>query len=130
MTVRVEKSNFNFNSYNVTAIPDHYVALPAQISATHAIEEDGRKVIKGGLCVIDATDNDKRKTGVTPLAAPAEGAELGKFNGVVFTDVEVPYGETMVNVPLLLHGFVKEAALVKVGNAIPESATDAIIVVR
>lgn len=111
--VRVQKSNYNYNARNVTAIPDHYVNLPAKISATHAIEEDGRKVIKGGLCLQDAHLPATRRTGVTPVKKASD-----LFSGVVFADVEVPYGETMVNVPVLVHGFVKTAALVKVPDDI------------
>lgn len=122
--VRVTDTNYTNRMRNVTAIPDHYVALPAQISATHAVTEDGKKVIKAGTCVTNASTLTGRSEGLTPVT----GVE--KFDGVIFTDTEVLTGETEVNVAVLVHGFVKYAALQKVEEAVPESGTDLIFVIK
>ena len=88
--VRVTESSFVNRMKNIVAIPDHYVALPAQIAATNAVTEDGKKIIKAGTCVTNASSLTGRQTGLTPCA---EGTMT--FDGVIFNDVEVLTGETI-----------------------------------
>ena len=127
--VRVTESSFVNRKKNIVAIPDHYVALPAQIAATNAVTEDGKKIIKAGTCVTNASSLTGRQTGLTPCAAGTM-----TFDGVIFNDVEVLTGETTVNVTVLIHGFVKYAALKPVVIAtvptVPTSKTDLIFVTK
>lgn len=122
--VRVSEQSFNNHQRNITAIPDHYVALPAQISATHAVTRDGKKYILGGTAVTNALELDGRKTGLTPAAAEAQ------FDGVIFTDQEVYEGETNVTVTVLVHGFVKYSSIQKVGALVPTSKNPMILVMK
>lgn len=125
--VRVSEQSFNNHQRNITAIPDHYVALPAQISATHAVTRDGKKYILGGTAVSNALAIDGRKTGLTP-ATDVEGAV--EFDGLIFTDQEVYEGETNVTVTVLVHGFVKYSSIQKVGAVVPTSKNPMILVMK
>ena len=99
--VRVSGTSYTNNMRSIVAIPDHYVALPAQIPATAAKTIDGKKYILAGTCVKNATTLTGRKDGLQ-VAVVGE-----QFDGVIFTDQEVYEGETSVTVTVLVHGFVK-----------------------
>ena len=72
----------------------------------------------------NATTLDGRKTGL-------EVVQTGEqFDGVIFADQRVYDGEDKVTVTVLVHGFVKYAALQKVGSAVPESKNPMILVVK
>lgn len=118
--VNVKQTIFNNTMKNIVAIPDHYVALTAVIKASNAITRDGKKVIPAGLCVSDALT--ARATGLTPTVDTA-----GKtFNGVIFNDEEVPAGygnDDLVNVTVLVHGFVNKNQLVGSTGATITTAT-------
>ena len=122
--VRVKKTDFNQTTRSVVAIPDHYVALSAQIPATAATDVGGKKYILAGTCVKNATTLDGRKTGL-------EVVQTGEqFDGVIFADQRVYDGEDKVTVTVLVHGFVKYAALQKVAGAVPENKNPMILVVK
>lgn len=124
--VRVQESTFNNPMKSIVAIPDHYVAITGKMAATHAVNVDGVKTIKAGTCVKGlATRNN-----LTPVSDATD-----KFEGVVFHDETVAPGETEVNVTILIHGFVRGGALVKVKQSssvatptVPVSGTDLIVV--
>ena len=63
--VRVSGTSYTNNMRSIVAIPDHYVALSAQIAATAAKTIDGKKYILAGTPVTNATSLDGRKTGLT-----------------------------------------------------------------
>lgn len=65
-----------------------------------------------------------RKTGLE-VAATGE-----QFDGVIFADQRVYDGEDKVTVTVLVHGFVKYAALQKVAGAVPENKNPMILVVK
>ena len=96
------------------------------MAATHAVNVDGVKTIKAGTCVKGlATRNN-----LTPVSDATD-----KFEGIVFHDETVAPGETEVNVTILIHGFVRGGALVKVKQSssvatptVPVSGTDLIVV--
>lgn len=122
--VRVKKTDFNQTTRSVVAIPDHYVALSAQIPATAATDVGGKKYILAGTCVKNATTLDGRKTGL-------EVVQTGEqFDGVIFADQRVYDGEDKVTVTVLVHGFVKYAALQKVAGTVPETKNSMILVVK
>ena len=125
MGVRVTETSFTNRMKSISAIPDEYVALPAQIAVEHAITENGRTFIPGGLCVTNARTLDGRATGLIPVKTNEE-----KFDGVVFTDTVVSVGEKTITVPVMVQGYAKYAALEKVAGKVPESGTDAILVVK
>lgn len=110
--VRVSGTSFTNNMRSIIAIPDHYVALPAQIPATAAQTIDGKKYILAGTPVTNATTLEGRKTGLTV----ATGTD--QFDGIIFTDQEVFAGETNITVTVLVHGFVKYGAIQKVGGLV------------
>lgn len=122
--VRVKKTDFNQTTRSIVAIPDHYVALAAQIPATAATQVGNKKYILAGTCVKNATTLDGRKTGLEVVSTGEQ------FDGVIFADQEVFEGEEKVTVTVLVHGFVKYAALQKVGDAVPESKNAMILVVK
>jgi hypothetical protein len=122
--VRVNKTDFNQTTRSIVAIPDHYVALAAQIPASAATVVGGKKYILAGTCVKNATSLEGRKTG---LQVVAQGEQ---FDGVIFADQRVYEGEENVTVTVLVHGFVKYAALQKVENTVPESKNAMILVVK
>lgn len=122
--IRTRTTKYGNPMKNVTAIPDHYVALPAQIPATAAKERDGKKYILAGTCVKNATTLEGRSTGLEVVGTGEQ------FDGVIFTDQEVYEGETNVTVTVLVHGFVKYAALEKVEGAVPESKNPMILVMK
>lgn len=122
--IRVSNTNYSNNMRSIVAIPDHYVALTAQIPASAAKTVDGKKYILAGTCVTNATTLDGRKTGLTV----AQSGE--QFDGVIFTDQEVYEGETNVTVTVLVHGFVKYGALQKVDSAVPTSKNSMILVMK
>lgn len=122
--VRVNKTNYNNSMRSVVAIPDHYVALPAQIPASAAKTVDGKKYILAGTAVKNATTLDGRKNG---LEVVGDGEQ---FDGIIFTDQEVFEGETSVTVTVMVHGFVKYAAIQKVGSSVPESKNAMLMVVK
>lgn len=122
--IRVSRETYSNYQRNITAIPDHYVALPAQISATHAVERDGKKYILGGTAVTNATELDGRKTGLTPVT------DSEAFDGLIFTDQEVYPGETTVTVTVLVHGFVKYSSIQKAGGVVPTSKNSMILVMK
>lgn len=124
--IRVSRETYLNHQRNITAIPDHYVALPAQISATHAVERDGKKYILGGTAVTNATELDGRRTGLTPVT---EGVST-EFDGLIFTDQEVYPGETTVTVTVLVHGFVKYSSIQKAGATVPTSKNPMILVMK
>lgn len=122
--VRVNTTDYSQTTRSISAIPDHYVALPAVIPATAATTVGNKKYILAGTVVKNATSLDGRSTGLQ-VAGAGE-----KFDGVIFSDQEVYAGEENVTVTVLVHGFVKYAALQKVGGAVPESANPMILVVK
>ena len=122
--VRVKKTDFNQTTRSIVAIPDHYVALAAQIPATAATQVGNKKYILAGTCVKNATTLEGRKTGLEVVSTGDQ------FDGVIFADQEVFEGEEKVTVTVLVHGFVKYAALRKVGDAVPESKNAMILVVK
>lgn len=122
--VRVKKTDFNQTTRSIVAIPDHYVALAAQIPATAATQVGNKKYILAGTCVKNATTLEGRKTGLEVVSTGEQ------FDGVIFADQEVFEGEEKVTVTVLVHGFVKYAALQKVGDAVPESKNAMILVVK
>lgn len=123
-SIRVSEGSFNNYQRNVTAIPDHYVALPAQISATHAVTRDGKRYILGGTAVTNATAIDGRRDGLTPVTGEEQ------FDGLIFTDQEVYAGETSVTVTVLVHGFVKYSSIQKVAETVPTSKNPMILVMK
>ena len=122
--VRVSGTSFTNNMRSIVAIPDHYVALSAQIPATAAKTIDGKKYILAGTPVTNATTLEGRKTGLTV----ATGTE--KFDGIIFSDQEVYEGETNVTVTVLVHGFVKYGAIQKVDSQVPTSKNPLILVIK
>ena len=122
--VRVSGTSFTNNMRSIVAIPDHYVALSAQIAATAAKTIDGKKYILAGTPVTNATTLEGRKTGLTV----ATGTE--QFDGIIFTDQEVYEGETKVTVTVLVHGFVKYGAIQKVDSKVPTSKNPLILVIK
>lgn len=128
--IRVSRETYLNHQRNITAIPDHYVALPAQISATHAVERDGKKYILGGTAVTNATELDGRRTGLTPVTET--GGVATEFDGLIFTDQEVYPGETTVTVTVLVHGFVKYSSIQKAeaGTVVPTSKNPMILVMK
>ena len=122
--VRVSGTSYNNHMRSIVAIPEHYVALPAQIPATAAKTVDGKKYILAGTPVTNATSLDGRKTGLT-VAGTGE-----KFDGLIFSDQEVFEGETNVTVTVLVHGFVKYGAIQKVDNQVPTSKNPMILVMK
>lgn len=122
--VRVSGTSFTNNMRSIVAIPDHYVALSAQIPATAAKTIDGKKYILAGTPVTNATTLEGRKTGLTV----ATGTE--QFDGIIFSDQEVYEGETKVTVTVLVHGFVKYGAIQKVDSKVPTSKNPLILVIK
>ena len=122
--VRVSGTSYNNNMRSIVAIPDHYVALPAQIPVTAAKDVDGKKYILAGTPVTNATSLDGRKTGLTVVTGSAQ------FDGLIFSDQEVLAGETTVTVTVLVHGFVKYGAIQKVGSSVPTSKNPMILVMK
>ena len=122
--VRVSGTSYNNNMRSIVAIPDHYVALSAQIAASAAKTVDGKKYILAGTPVTNATTLEGRKTGLTV----ATGTD--QFDGIIFTDQEVYEGETTVTVTVLVHGFVKYGAIQKVGGLVPTSKNPMILVMK
>ena len=122
--VRVSGTSYNNNMRSIVAIPDHYVALPAQITVTAAKDVDGKKYILAGTPVTNATSLDGRKTGLTVATGSAQ------FDGLIFSDQEVLAGETTVTVTVLVHGFVKYGAIQKVGSSVPTSKNPMILVMK
>ena len=122
--VRVSGTNYTNNMRSIVAIPDHYVALPAQIAATAAKTVDGKKYILAGTPLTNATTLEGRKTGLTV----ATGSE--QFDGLIFSDQEVLAGETTVTVTVLVHGFVKYGAIQKVDSKVPTSKNPMILVMK
>lgn len=122
--VRVKTTDLNQTTRSIVAIPDHYVAFSAQIPATAATEVNGKKYILAGTTVTNATTLDGRSTGLQVTQASEQ------FDGVIFTDQEVYPGEENVTVTVLVHGFVKYAALQKVGGAVPTSKNAMLLVVK
>jgi hypothetical protein len=122
--VRVSGTSYTNNMRSIVAIPDHYVALSAQIPATAAQTIDGKKYILAGTPVTNATTLEGRKTGLT-VATLTE-----KFDGLIFADQEVFEGETNVTVTVLVHGFVKYGAIQKVDSKVPTSKNPMILVMK
>lgn len=122
--VRVSGTSYNNYMRSIVAIPDHYVALSAQIPASAATTVDGKKYILAGTCVTNATTLTGRKDGLQVAAAGEQ------FDGVIFTDQEVYKGETSVTVTVLVHGFVKYGALQKVGGTVLTSKNPMILVMK
>ena len=122
--VRVSGTSYTNNMRSIVAIPDHYVALPAQIAASAAKTIDGKKYILAGTPVTNATTLEGRKTGLTV----ATGTD--QFDGLIFTDQEVFEGETNITVTVLVHGFVKYGAIQKVGSSVPTSKNPMILVMK
>ena len=122
--VRVSGTSFTNNMRSIVAIPDHYVALSAQIPATAAKTIDGKKYILAGTPVTNATTLEGRKTGLTV----ATGTE--QFDGIIFSDQEVYEGETNVTVTVLVHGFVKYGAIQKVDSQVPTSKNPLILIIK
>lgn len=122
--VRVSGTTYANSTRSIVAIPDHYVALPAQIPASAAKTVDGKKYILAGTPVTNATTLDGRKTGLSV----ATGSE--QFDGLIFSDQEVFEGETSVTVTVLIHGFVKYGAIQKVDSAVPTSKNQMILVMK
>ena len=122
--VRVSGTSYNNRMRSIVAIPDHYVALPAQIPVSAATTVDGKKYILAGTCVKNATTLTGRKDGLQ-VAAIGE-----QFDGVIFTDQEIYEGETSVTVTVLVHGFVKYGALQKVEGTVLTSKNPMILVMK
>lgn len=120
---RVRETSYLMPITSVSAIPNHYVNLTANILATHAVTENGRTFIPAGLCVSNALALDGRES-LTPITAAATA-----FDGIIFTDYEVAPGETSVNVTVMVHGFAKYSALHKVADAVPTTSKNAMLVV-
>ena len=122
--VRVSGTSYTNNMRSIVAIPDHYVALSAQIPATAAKTIDGKKYILAGTPVTNAITLEGRKTGLTV----ATGTE--QFDGIILSDQEVYEGETNVTVTVLVHGFVKYGAIQKVDSKVPTSKNPMILVMK
>ncbi len=122
--VRVSGTSYTNNMRSIVAIPDHYVALSAQIPATAAKIIDGKKYILAGTPVTNATTLEGRKTGLTVAALDEQ------FDGLIFADQEVFEGETKVTVTVLVHGFVKYGAIQKVDSKVPTSKNPMILVMK
>lgn len=122
--VRVSGTSYTNNMRSIVAIPDHYVALSAQIPATAAKIIDGKKYILAGTPVTNATTLEGRKTGLTVAALDEQ------FDGLIFADQEVFEGETNVTVTVLVHGFVKYGAIQKVDSKVPTSKNPMILVMK
>lgn len=120
---RVKETSYLMPITSVSAIPNHYVNLTANISATHAVTENGRTFIPAGLCVSNATTLDGREN-LSPITAAATA-----FDGIIFTDYEVAPGETAVNVTVMVHGFAKYSALRKVADTVPTTSKNAMLLV-
>lgn len=125
--VRVKEQTFGNPMKSIVAFPDHYVNIVVSMQATDATTRDGVKVIPAGTCVKFGED----KSTATPIGNATE-----KFDAVVFADAEVADGETKVNVTVLVHGFVRKGAIVKVKTSstestltIPTSANNMIMVI-
>lgn len=124
--VRVQEQTFNNPMKSIVAIPDHYVAITGKMAASQCQTVDGKKVIAAGTCVKGlATRNN--------LTAVTDATQ--KFEGVVVNTEELAPGETEVNVTVLVHGFVRGGALVKVKESasvstlkVPVSGNNMIIV--
>lgn len=98
--IRVNETTFGNPIKSIVKFPDHYVNVTAVLPASAATTDaDGRKVIKAG-------------TAVTLGDTPAVCATGGQFDGVVFNDEYVATGEENVTVTVLIHGFVRKAAMV------------------
>ena len=112
--VRVKETTFGNPIKSIVKFPDHYVNIPAVLPASAATTDaDGRKVIKAGTAVV---------LGETTQVCPTGG----QFDGVVFNDEYVAYGEENVNVTVLVHGFVRKQAMV---DSTATSKTDMIMLV-
>lgn len=122
--VRVKGTSYSNHMRSIVAIPDHYVALPAQIPVSAAKTVDGKKYILAGTPVTNATTLEGRKSGLTV----ATGSE--QFDGLIFADQEVFEGETTVTVTVLVHGFVKYGAIQKVDSQVPTSKNPMILVMK
>lgn len=122
--VRVKQTAYNQTTRSIVAIPDHYVALTAVIPAAAATQVGNKKYILAGTCVKNATELEGRKNGLEVVQASEQ------FDGVIFSDQEVYEGEEKVTVTVLVHGFVKYAALQKVGGTVPTSKNAMILVVK
>ncbi len=97
--VRVKETQYGNTVKSIVKFPDHYVNTTAKIAATAAETVDGKKIIRAG-------------TPVTLLnGVAAKCTTKGQFDGVVFNTEEVAEGETLVNITVLIHGFVRKNAL-------------------
>lgn len=101
MSIEYNKQEYG-SSKGILVFPDHYVAYGQIFAQNHALAvtdaTTGRKVVKAGT-IFPAND--------------------GTAVGVVLNDVDVTYGD--VNAAVVVHGFVKTAAL----PAVPASTAKA-----
>ena len=100
MAMKMKVTNYNEPTKQILAIPDHYVALgfkhsrAIQGSTGLAVEEGGRYIVKAGTVY---PEND-----ATAI-------------GVILNDYDVTDGDAMMAV--VVHGFIKTAALPEVPSA-------------
>lgn len=89
MSIEYNKQSFG-SSKGILAFPDHYVAYGQIFAKAHAlsVDVDGKKIIKAGTIF------------------PANDATA---KGIVLSDLDVTNGDQ--NGAVLIHGFVKTAAL-------------------
>lgn len=101
MSIEYNKQEYG-SSKGILVFPDHYVAYAQIFAKDHALAvttSEGRKIVKAGTIF------------------PANDATAV---GVVLNDVDVTYGD--VNAAVVIHGFVKTAALPAVPSANAKSA--------
>lgn len=115
--VRVKEITFGNPMKSIVKFPDHYVAVTAVVKKTNCVQDaDGRYMVKAGTCLVDGLTNGGGTNGATPCAVGST-----TFDSVVMNDEYLAPGEDFVNVTILVHGFVRKTALVKVGETVPTS---------
>lgn len=125
---RVKETTFGNPIKSIVKFPDHYVATTAIIKKTKAVQDaEGRYYIPAGTCLKDGLTNGNTTTGASPCAKDSGDNSIDKFDSVVMNDEYFATGEDTVNVTILIHGFVRKKALVKVKETVPESNNAMII---
>lgn len=125
--VRVKETTFGNPMKSIVKFPDHYVATTAIIKKTNAKQDDdGRYYIPAGTCLKDGITNGNKTTGASPCAKSSTTVE--QFDSVVMNDEYFSAGEEEITVTILIHGFVRKNALVKVSDEVPTPANGMIMV--
>ena len=121
--VRVKETAFGNPMKSIVKFPDHYVATTARIKKLNCVQDDsGRYLIKAGTCLKDGLTNGGGEAGATPCTAS------DTFDSIVMNDEYLAPGEEFVNVTILIHGFVRKGAIVKVNDTVPTPSNSMIIV--